>query len=177
MKKIVYIILSIVITGFYSCETDYDAEGQGVILEDVPKYVAYYVPGAGSSLAPIEVDEDAGDTGDDINVQIPGGTLSNVNVSYTFGGDAVFGVDFTVTGATSAGGTVTIDYNNTPNVDGRAFNEDIVVQILEDGVVDGEKTLTITLTSASNSEGDIVVGRAGTDLLKTATVIISDIDE
>ena len=45
-----------------------------------------------------------------------------------------------------------------------------------DGVADGEKTITLTLSDASNSEGTVAVGRGGTDLLKTANVVIADVD-
>ena len=51
-----------------------------------------------------------------------------------------------------------------------------VLQIMRAAVVDGDKTLTITLTSASNATGDIPVGRGGTDLLTTRSVNIADID-
>lgn len=176
MKKISYILFSILITGFYACETDYDAEDQGVILEELPKYVVFSVPGVVNTIDAVDVSEADGDTDDSINVEIPGGTVSDVTVNYTFGGTAVFGTDFTIAGATSTGGSVTIEYNNTPNIDGLAFNSDIVVTLLKDDVQDGNKTLIITLTDASNDEGSIAVGRGGTDALKSVTINISDVD-
>ncbi|WP_282123750.1 hypothetical protein [Algibacter mikhailovii] len=169
MKKIAYIILVVLVAGFYSCETDYDADEQGVTLQDLPKYVAFSVSGAGSTIADVDIDAGS-NTGDDVNVEIPGGTLSDVTVNFTFSGTAVYGTDYTVTGASSTGGSVTIDYNNTPNVDGLPFNADIVVEALPGA---SDSTLTITLSSASNAEGEIVVGRAGTDLLKTVNVNIT----
>ena len=50
------------------------------------------------------------------------------------------------------------------------------IEILTDGVVDGTKTLTLTLTSASNAEGNLAVGRGGTDFLKSANLEITDVD-
>ncbi|GGZ79218.1 hypothetical protein [Algibacter mikhailovii] len=169
MKKIVYIILVALVAGFYSCETDYDAEDQGITLTDLPKYVAFYVAGAGSTIADVDVDAGS-DTDDAVNVQIPGGTLSDVTVNYTFSGTAVYGTDYTVDGASSTGGSVTIEYGTTPNVDGLPFNADIVVEALPGA---SDSTLTITLSSASNAEGEIAVGRGGTDLLKTVNVNIT----
>lgn len=174
MKKAIY-ILSILLVSFYSCETDYDAEDQGIILQELPKYVAFSVDGAGKTLAPVDVDE-AENTDDEINVEIPGGTLSDVTVNYSLSGTAVFGTDYTISGATSSGGSVTIDYNNTVNVDGLPFNADIVVNALTDGVADGDKTVIITLTSATNAEGDLPVGRAGQTELRSATINIIDVD-
>lgn len=176
MKKIVYILFSILLTGFYACETDYDAADQGITLEELPKYVAFSVSGVVTTIDDIDVSEADGDTDDEINVEIPGGTTSDVTVNFAFSGTAVYGTDFTVDGGTSAGGSVTIKYDNTPNIDGLPFNADLVVNLLKDDLQDGNKTLIITLTSASNADGEIAVGRAGTDLLKTVTINISDVD-
>lgn len=174
MKKYIY-ILSILLVGFTSCETDYDAEDQGIELQELPNYVAFSVDGAGKTLAAIDINENT-NTGDDVNVEIPGGTLSDVTINYSLSGTAVFGVDYAIPEATASGGSITIDYNNTPNVDGLPFNEDIIVIALPDGVADGDKTVIITLTSASNAEGEIVVGRGGQQELSSATINIIDVD-
>jgi hypothetical protein len=175
MKKILYTALSLVL--FATACTDNSLEDQGIELsEELGKYVAFSVSGVVTTIADVEVAEDAGDTGSDINVEIPGGTVSNVTVNYEFSGTAVFGTDFTVAGANSNGGSVVIETQSTPIDDGLPLNADIPVEILTDGVADGEKTLTITLVSASNAEGDILVGRAGTDALKQVNIVISDVD-
>ena len=114
---------------------------------------------------------------EEINIEIPGGTLSDVTVNYTFSGTAVFGEDFTVEGATSAGGSLIIELTTVPNQDGLPINGDILVNLLEDNVVDGDKTLEITIVSASNASGDLTVGRGGKDILRVAKINIEDVDE
>ena len=175
MKKILYTALSLVL--FAAACTDNSLEDQGIELsEELGKYVAFSVSGVVTTIDDVEVDEDDTDTGEDVNVEIPGGTVSDVTVNYSFSGTAVFGTDFTVTGATASGGSVVIKAQTEAFDDGLPLNEDIKVNILTDGVADGEKTLTITLVSASNAEGEILVGRGGTDALKQVNVVISDID-
>lgn len=174
MKNIKYIACVIALV-FIGCETDYDFEDRGFDLQELPNYVAFNPAGTRVTFPDVDVAED--DDPEDISIEIPGGTLSDVTVNYTFGGDAVFGTDFSVDGATSAGGTLEIALTTVPNQDGLPVNGDIVVNLLEDGVVDGDKTLTITIVSASNADGELPIGRGGLDLLRTATVIIEDIDE
>lgn len=174
MKRYIY-ILSILLIILSSCETDYNAEDQGILLQELPNYVAFSVDGAGVTLDPIEIEEDT-DTDDSVNVEIPGGTLSNVTVNYSLGGTAIFGTDYTIEGATASGGSVIIDYSNTPNVDGLPFNTDILITALTDGIPDGDKSIIITLTSASNEQGILPVGRAGREELRSATINIIDID-
>lgn len=157
-----------------SCTEDYSLDDRGLAVEELPNYVAFEAPGASSSIAPIDAAEDS--EAEEIGVEIPGGTVSDVTVNYSFSGTAVFGEDFTVDGATSAGGTVVIELTTVPNQDGLPPNANIVVNFLTDGVEDGDKTLEITLTDASNAEGNIAVGRAGTEALTTAVVNIADID-
>lgn len=155
-----------------SCN-DFDIADQGFDLESLPGYVAFDAPGENSTLDDIEVDEDEGTV--TVTIESPTGTLVNITIDYTFGGNAVFGVDFDVAGATASGGTIVLEVDPTDvqNLD----NVDLDVEILEDGVADGEKTLTISLASAIDADGNsISVGRGGTDFLKTATIIISDID-
>lgn len=142
-------------------------------LEELPGYVAFDADGNNATLAPFEVTE--GDGSLNVTVENPTGTVSDITVDYSLGGTAVFGTDYDISGASSSGGSMTIA------VDGSAFNEtfrgDIVITLLTDEVVDGEKTIELTLTGASNSEGTVAIGRGGTELLRTATVIISDVDE
>lgn len=173
MKKIIYSLVVVAIT-FASCTEDYSLEDNGLAVKELPGYVAFSVAGASTTMAPKETSEDDGST--DLNVEIPTSSPTDVTVNYSFGGTAVYGVDFTVQGATSAGGSVIIPKSTEINLDGLPDNADINIQLLTDGVADGSKTIEVTLTSASNSEGDIAVGRAGTDLLKTAIVNIADVD-
>ena len=174
MKNIKYIACVIALV-FIGCDTDYDFEDRGFDLQELPNYVAFNPAGTRVTFPAIDTDEEEGS--EDVSVEIPGGTLSDVTVNYTFAGTAVFGTDFTVAGATSTGGTLVIALTTTPNQDGLPVNGDIVVNLLEDGVVDGDKTLEITIVSASNATGELAVGRGGTDLLRTAVVNISDVDE
>lgn len=174
MKKILYTALSLVLLAT-AC-TDNSLEDQGIEVEELGKYVAFSVNGVGTSPENQTIREDGGDTDDNINVEIPGGSVSDITINYTFSGTAVFGTDFTIDGATANGGSVVITQPTEPVVDGLPLNVDIVVSALTDGVVDGEKTLNINLASASNADGEILVGRAGTDFLKTVAVTFEDSD-
>lgn len=174
MKKTIYLPL-ILVAILASCTEEYSLEDNGITVEDLPGYVAFSAPGTGISINPVETSEDAGTVS--LNVEIPTSSPSDVTVNYSFGGSAVYGVDYTVEGASNAGGQVVILKSTEINLDGLPDNADIDVQLLTDGVVDGLKTIEVTLVDASNSEGDIAVGRAGTDLLKTAVINIADIDE
>ncbi len=170
MKNILY--LTIACLFLWSCD-DFELENQGINLQELPAYVAFDAPGDDAVMADIEAAEDDDPVG--ITVEAPTGTLTDINVDFTFEGTAVFGTDFTVDNASASGGSVVIqlDPSNVNNFD----NADIVVTPLTDGVADGEKTLTITLTGATGTDGrTFAVGRGGTDFLKSATVVIADID-
>ncbi len=174
MKKLTYILFAtvLVLTG---CDTDFDSAEQGFGFEFLPGlYVAFDAPGSTNTLAPFEVGEADGEV--EVTVEIPTGTLSDVSINYAFSGTAVFGTDFTVAGATAAGGTIILTPKPGDDPENIAENVDIIVTLLTDNVGDGEKTLNIELTSASNTEGNVAVGVGGTDSLTTATVIISDND-
>lgn len=175
MKKILYktLFLALLIS---ACSEEFSIEDQGIELQEFGNYVAFSVNGVGTSISDIDISEGAGNTGSDINIEIPGGTVSDVTVNYEFSGTAVFGTDFNIAGASANGGSVVIETQSTPIVDGLPLNVDIPVIALTDGVVDGEKTLNINLVSASNAEGEILVGRGGTDFLKTVTVNFQDSD-
>jgi len=158
------------------CSEDFELndndQGLNVQLLD-GKYVAFSADGANTSIDPEDAKE--GESVE-LNVEIPTGTTSDVTVNFTFGGTAVYGTDFTVPGGSSAGGTVVIvpdDGGGTANI---IDNVDIVVTLLTDDNQDGNKTLEVILASASNAEGTVNVGRGGTDLLKSQTVNIADVD-
>lgn len=166
-----YILLLLCAAFLYSCSTEFNTE-ENFDLELLPGYVAFNAAGNSVNLADVEVAEDGGVA--TVNIECPTGTLSDITVNYEFGGDAVFGTDFTVSGATATGGSIILNQDPTDVV--FRSNVDLDIELLMDGVADGTKTLTITLTSASNAEGAVAVGRGGTDFLKTATVVIADID-
>lgn len=141
-------------------------------LEELPGYVAFDAPGNTVVLNPIAVNENAGTV--NLIIECPTGTQSDISVSYTLSGNAVFGTDYTISGAQASGGNITI----RPNVNDiqSPDRSTISISILTDNVVDGDKTITVTLSSASNAEGSLAVGRGGTDYLKSANIIIADID-
>ena len=153
-----------------SCIEDF---GENFTLQDLPGYVAFNAPGNNVTLPDEEVTEADGSV--TLTIESPTGTLSDITIEYAFSGSAEFGTDFNVPGASATGGTIVL----SPNP-GDIINRDEVdleIELLMDGVVDGEKTLTVTLLSASNAEGTLEVGRGGTDFLKAANVIIADSDE
>lgn len=177
MKNLIYLLFVGVI--LVSCD-GFDLSDNGLDnLQELPEYVAFNAPGVNATLAPF--DETEGSSVD-LGVEAPAGTLEDIVVSYTFGGDAVFGVDFNVAGASATGGSVTVEHNinqaGTEVTGGVAFTDrgNIAIELLSDGVVDGDKVLTVTLTSASRGSESIAVGRGGTAFLTVATVNIADED-
>jgi hypothetical protein len=171
MKKLFY-ILTIASVTMYSCD-DFDLADSNIALQDLPGYVAFNGSGEDATISDVETTEDGGDVS--LNIEVPTGTLTDINVDFTFGGTAVFGTDFNVAGSDAAGGSILLPHN--PNDVEDFDNVDIVVTMLTDGVADGDKTLTITLSGAAGTDGTVfAVGRGGTDFLKSANVVISDID-
>jgi len=157
---------------FAGCDES-DIANQGLALQDLPGYVAFDAPGDDAVLDDFATSEDGGSV--DLTIENPSGTLVDINVDYLFGGSAEFGVDFNVSGATASGGSIVLksnpgDVNNFDRVT-------LTIELLTDGATDGDKTLTVTLDGAQGVDGTaFAVGRGGTDLLKTATVNIADID-
>ena len=174
MKHYIKFLIILGIFSLAACE-DFDLEDQGIVLEDLPGYVAFNGDGSSINLDTLDVNEDAGLDDDAFNIENPTGTLSDITVSFEFSGTAVFGTDFTVPNSTAAGGTIILD-NDVSDVN--FFNNvDFPITFLTDNAQDGEKILTITLTSAVNMDGDTFeVGRGGTETLRSATVRISDVD-
>ena len=84
---------------------------------------------------------------------------TNTVVSYTVGGTATAGGDYT-----TLSGTVTILAGQTTAV--------IDVAVIEDNIVEGTETVSVTLTSITSGDADISVGAAN-----VATVNITDDDE
>ncbi|MCO6489692.1 MAG: hypothetical protein J5I98_14850 [Phaeodactylibacter sp.] len=166
-----YFMLLFVAALLTACGNDYEVS-EYFDLEELPGYVAFDAPGNSAILDDIIVTEADGSA--TVTIECPTGTLSDITVDYEFGGDAVFGTDFNVAGATASGGTITVG-QKTWDVVNRS-NADLEIELLTDGTADGTKTLTVTLVSASNAEGPLAVGRGGTDFLKTATIVIEDVD-
>lgn len=164
--KWVFLLLGTVL--FTACGNEYDVN-EIFDLEELPGYVAFDAPGNAATLDTIFVGEDAGSLA--INIECPTGTLSDVTINFEVSGSAEAGVDYNFQGSSSS---IVL----SPNV-GDFQNRDAVdlmLDILADSIADGNKTLKITLTGASNAEGDLAVGRGGTDFLKSANVVITDID-
>ncbi len=118
MKNILYtiIIASLLLA---SCD-DFELTDQGLAFQNLPGYVAFNAPGDDAILDDVETTEDSGTV--DLSIEVPTGTLSDINVDFTFSGSAEFGVDFTVAGASASGGSIVLphdvgDVNNFDNVD------------------------------------------------------------
>ena len=189
MKNFIYILVFSVV--LVACD-GFDLSDNGLDnLQDLPEYVAFDADGANASRPANAVCEGDAECANEvlgrgdilyIVVEAPAGTLDDIVVSYDFGGDAVFGVDFNVDGATASGGTVTVTHNinqaGTAITGGVAFTDRgaIPVQILTDGIVDGDKALSITLTGATRGSESLAIGRGGEDFLRVATVNITDVD-
>lgn len=154
-----------------SCDPDYTVE-EYFDLEQLPGYVAFDTGGNNATMSDVETSEDGGSVS--LVVENPTGTQSDITVNYSLGGSATFGTDYTIAGASASGGSLTVKPNSgAVTVTNR---ETMTIELLTDGVADGEKSIVVTLVDASNAEGTVAVGRGGTDFLKTATVLIADID-
>ena len=171
MKLYKLIMIAFVAVMVVSCSTDYDVN-EYFDLEELPGYVAFDASGNNATVADQSITEDGGSVG--VIVENPTGTESDITVTYSLSGDAEFGVDYTIDGASASGGTVVIS-SDRGNV-AETYRATITVTALTDDVVDGDKTLTLTLTGASNAAGEVAVGRGGTDFQKSANVIFTDID-
>jgi len=172
--KYLNIYTYIVILGLFlaSCGNNFDLEEDGLNPDQLPGYVAFNASGNNATIDPADVGEDGGEV--TFNVENPTGTLSDITVNYEFQGSAVFGTDFTIEGASASGGSMIIDHD--PQDFQFRDNADLVVTLLTDNAIDGDKTLEIVLVSASNAEGPLAVGRGGTEFLRTAVVNIADVD-
>ena len=167
--NIIFVLSCLVV--MTSCDPDYAVEDY-FDLEELPGYVAFDTDGNGVSLANAAVSE--ADVSARFFVENPTGTKSEITVNYNLSGSAIYGTDYTIAGATAAGGSVKVKPNSgAVNQTNRVA---LPIVILTDGVVDGEKTITITLIDASNAEGNVAVGRGGKDILRVANVVITDVD-
>ncbi|MDF1695622.1 MAG: hypothetical protein P1U56_07330 [Saprospiraceae bacterium] len=169
--KLYNLIIALVCTLFIvSCGNEYDTT-EYFDLEELPGYVAFDADG--NTINPDRsVAEDAGAF--NVFVEHPTDLTSDATANYTISGDAVWGVDYTIEGATEAGGSVVISSDRGNFAE--TYRGAVVVTALADGEVDGNKTLTLTLTNASNSSGDIAVGRGGTEYQRSINITLEDVD-
>jgi hypothetical protein len=165
MKKYYLILISFSL--MISC-TDYNVADY-YTLEELPSYVAFNAPGQNSTMDDINVDDGEGLIS--MNVEVPTGTLVDITVTYEFTGTAIAGTDY----ADPNSGTVILKVNPTDTQD--FDNVDIEVDILRNPAVTGDLQLIVTLVSAVDTDGKtFAVGRGGTNLLKSATINIADVD-
>ncbi|MEP5612944.1 MAG: hypothetical protein ABJP45_11875 [Cyclobacteriaceae bacterium] len=172
MKNIYYLLIAMLVVS--ACTEDFDLTEQYGSVEELPAYVAFNPDGTNAVIDDEDVEETDGTV--TFSIENPTGTESDITVNYDLSGTAVFGTDFTITGATATGGSIVIPHKQsaTPDDFQNFDNVDLDVTLLTDAITDGTKTLNITLTSASNAAGNIAVGRGGTDALRTAIVNIAD---
>ena len=188
MKKFIPIFLCGLIV--LSC-TEATLNDVGFTVKNLPAYIAYGNGGGTVTekvLSPSE-GSTAGETGalTRLRIEAPGVVTSDVTVQFTFGGNAVFGTDFTVSGltqstldpfavtATAAGGSIKIVKSNKTLTVIDFEHVNLELGYPQDGVKDGLKTLIVTITSATGADGKVyAVGRGGTNLLTVATINIKD---
>ncbi len=187
MKNLIYIVIAACV--LVACD-GFDLDDNDIgNLEALPEYIAFDAPGV-EAVRPDDAVCEASNNSDcsstdpvlHLIVEAPIGTLEDITVTYEFSGDAVFGVDFNVDGATAQGGTTTITHNinqaGTEVTGGVAFTDrgTIPVELLTDGAVDGDKQLIVTITGATRGSETLAIGRGGLDMLRVATVNIADVD-
>ncbi len=169
MKLYNLIIAFVCLMFIVSCGNEYDTE-EYFDLEELPGYVAFDADGNSINVPARDVAEGGGVVS--VIVEHPTELLSDATVNYSLGGTAVFGEDYVIDGATASGGSMTISSARGDVAD--TYRGSIVIAAIDDAVFTGDLTIVLTLTSASNSEGEIAVGRGGTDFQKETTVTIID---
>ncbi len=169
MKLYKLIMIAFVAFMVTSCSTDYDIN-EYHDLEELPAYIAFDADGNDINVSVREVSEEGASV--NVVVEHPTELLSDATVNYTLSGDAVFGEDYTIAGATASGGSMTIS-SDRGNV-AETYRGNITITGIDNAVVDGDKTIILTLESASNAQGDIAIGRGGKEFQREATVIVLD---
>lgn len=183
MKRFLNIIVVALILS--SCD-GFDLEEQGIVLTEVPSYVAFAT--AGGTVVPINLTvSESATAASSLRIECATGTLSDITVTYSFSGSAVYNQDFEVvptTGgsSTATGGTIVIRKNTSPS--GVADFDFVSLQIRPlrgtVGDADGNKQLVIRLESAVNADGKVFqVGRGlegGTIYMREATINYTDVD-
>jgi len=149
-----------------SCGNEYDRD-ENFDLEELPGYVAFFADGGNINVAPLDLNED--DSSVDVIVHSPVEILSDVTVTYSLGGTAVLGTDYTIEGTT---GTMVISADR--GLFAETYRGNITINSIGNDVFEGNKTIELTLTGASNAEGEIAIGRGGKDFQRVAIVNIID---
>ena len=161
----VLIVFSCLLIG--SCTTDPFVDESGLAqLEEVPPFVKFN----GATDEVINVTET--DAPQELLVDFLFPIASDVTINFEFGGTAQFGIDFSVDDASASGGSITLVHDASS--DQLTFGA-IVVDILSDGITDGDKTLTVTLTEGMTANGIQVDGGQG-EVAKVVTINIADAD-
>jgi hypothetical protein len=179
MKNITYLIL--IATVSFSC-TDYGLEDNVLKVKQIGSYVAF--ANTGGTVTPIVRTLTENSAISNLRIENATGSLSSITVTYEFSGTAVLGTDFTVTSpggtATATGGTIVITATNKKTTVNDFAFVNLGIDAITDGVVDGAKTLTVTLVSAVNADGKVFdVGRGAAEstiYLQSAVLNISDIN-
>jgi hypothetical protein len=176
MKKIFALII---IAGFFASCTDLDLEEQKITTIALDGYVSF--ANAGGTVTPIalNITETTAAT-QNLRIECPTGSLSEITVTYTFSGSAVFNTDFTVVSpaggtSTAAGGTIIIKRNTTTGGVNDFDFANLGIKAAADGVADGAKQLVVTLTGATDASGKTYTIGRGT-YMKSATVNFSDVN-
>ena len=82
-------------------------------------------------------------------------------ISYSLGGSSTGGDDYT-----TPGGSVTIPAGDTQAT--------VEITVLEDALIEGSETLTLTLTAVTAGDATTVLSTTATDLIGSATVVDDD---
>lgn len=170
MKKfniLKYLPIALLAATAFACE-DYVDENLNVISENaVAPYVEF------DSEDPLNTTEDGGPA--TVRITLPVTQYEDVAVAYALGGTAVYGTDYTIEGATAgAGGTITIPYEPEAN---RNDRQDVEINVINNEITDGEKTIILTLESAETASGkEVRIGKGTTEELVAKTIVIKDDD-
>jgi len=176
MKKIFALII---LSGFFASCTDLDLEEQKITVSELGGYVAF--ANAGGTVTPIVLNiNEAATATQNLRIECPTGSLSEITVTYTFSGTAVYETDFTVVSpaggsSTAAGGTIIIKRNTTTGGVNDFDFANLGIKAVKDNVKDGAKQLVVTLTGATDASGkSYTIGRG--NYMKIATVNFADVD-
>lgn len=97
---------------------------------------------------------------------------TDVTVTYSLGGTATFGEDYTISGATASGGDIVVPFD--ASIVGIS-TAGLVIDVINDCIIEEAETITIELTDAKADDGSAFdVGQG--DLHKSVTVTLSDVE-
>ena len=95
---------------------------------------------------------------------------ADVTVNYTLGGSAAYGTVYEIDGASAAGGSVTIPFDD--GAGGTSFtSEDININFLVDTLLNGPETIVVELADATATNGVSVDAGQG-PLRKSLTITL-----